>query len=117
VEIKNENDINGVASLELRTKLKLTQKEFWGAVCVSGSRGCAYETGKTPIPAAVRRLLFLHYVLGIPTDINDREVKELAKVAAPARRARRQMDAASSLIDEAAVLLNRAKETMNAPLP
>lgn len=116
MEIKNESEINGVWALGHREQLNMKQAEFWRPVCVSGSRGCAYETGKTPIPAAIRRLLYLHYVLGIPTDISGREIKELAKVAAPARRARRQMDAAVKQIDEGIAQLNQAKEIMNAPV-
>ncbi|MND38632.1 hypothetical protein D3C76_47600 [compost metagenome] len=116
MEIKNENEISGVAAQAMRERLKLTQKEFWRPVCVSGARGCAYETGRTPIPSPIKRLLYLHYVLGIPTDMSPREASDLAKVAAPARRARRQMDAATRMIDEASAMLTQAKEAMNAPV-
>lgn len=114
MDIKNESEINGITAKAIRENLGLRQSDFWGAVCISGARGCAYETGRTDIPKPIRRLLFLHYVLGVPTDISSREIRELGKVADPARRARRQMDNASTYIDEACVLLNRAKEVMNA---
>lgn len=115
--IKIESDINAKTVKELRTKLGMTQEKFWTAVCVSKGRGCVYETGRTdPIPAEVRRLVFLHYVVGVPTDMTSPELKELADVArfaSPVRRARREMHAASDFIDQAAELLRQAKGAMN----
>lgn len=115
--IKTEGDINALTVKELRAGLKLTQSDFWGAVCVSKGRGCVYETGRTaPIPAEVRRLVFLHYVVGVPTDLTSKELvelAELAKFASPVRRARREMHAAADLIDQASELLKQAKGAMN----
>lgn len=116
MKITNESEINGLSAKKLREDMKLTQAEFWGAVCVSNARGCAYETGRTEVPAPIKRLLFLHYVLGVPADTSSKEMQELAKVACPARRARRQMESATRMIDEACELLESAKGAMNASL-
>lgn len=117
MKIEKEGDINALTVKALREGLKLKQPDFWQAVCVSKGRGCAYETGRTaPIPAEVRRLVFLHYVVGVPTDMTSTELKELselAKFASPVRRARREMHAASNLIDQASELLKQAKGAMN----
>lgn len=111
--IQSESDFNALSVKQLRTELKLTQASFWSAVCVPGSRGCAYETGRTPIPAEVRRLLYLQYVVGLPTDITSKEIKELAAIASPARRAQRQANLAANFIDQAGVLLKQAKDALH----
>lgn len=59
--------------LELRTAKGLSQKAFWGSIGYSTTRGCSYETGRTPIPEHVRRLVYLEHVLGVPTDIDSEE--------------------------------------------
>ena len=60
----------------LRMSMGMSLKDFWGAAGYSLSRGCAYETGKTDIPGHVRRLMYLQYVLGIPTDIDSQEFRD-----------------------------------------
>lgn len=117
MHIETEGDIDAATVKALRESLKLTQSEFWEPVCVRKGRGCVYETGRTaPIPAEVRRLVFLHYVVGVPTDLTSKELAELAelaKFASPVRRARREMHAAADLIDQAGELLRQAKGAMN----
>ncbi len=114
MNIQNESEINALTVKSLRESAKLSQKQFWGDVCVSGARGCAYETGRTsPIPPEIQRLVFLHYVLGFPTDITRKELHEIATVASPVRRARREMSLATSFIDQAGELLRQAKEALN----
>lgn len=112
MDIKNESELNGVAVRAIRQGLRLSQKKFWGAVCVLGSRGCAYETGSTDLPAPVRRLVFLHYVLGIPTDISSTEGQAIQKAKASGRS---PAAVASALKDitKAGAALTRAKEKLN----
>lgn len=111
--IESESEFNALSVKKLRTELNLTQRKFWEAVCVPNTRGCAYETGRTPIPAEVRRLLYLQYVIGLPTDITSKEIKELAAIASPARRAQRQATLAADFIDQAGVLLKQAKDALH----
>lgn len=55
--------------VEYRVKvLDLSLEKFWGAVGCSAPRGLRYENGKYEIPEAVKRLVFLQYGVGIPTD-------------------------------------------------
>lgn len=54
-------------------ELDLSLEKFWGAVGCSTTRGLRYETGKHEIPEVVKRLLFLHYGAGIPTDCESEE--------------------------------------------
>ncbi len=56
-----------------RTERELSLERFWGEVGCSPTRGLRYETKKTEIPEVVKRLVFLHYGLGIPTDCNSDE--------------------------------------------
>lgn len=111
--IESESEFNALSVKQLRTQLNLTQRKFWEAVCVPNTRGCAYETGRTPIPAEVKRLLYLQYVIGLPTDITSKEIKELAAIASPARRAQRQANLAADFIDQAGVLLKQAKDALH----
>lgn len=114
MNVEREGDINALTVKAIRDRTKLNQRDFWGAVCLSGARGCAYETGRTaPIPAEVQRLVFLHYVLGFPTDITSKEMKEYAAIVSPARRARREMTLASDFIDQSVELLRQAKGALN----
>lgn len=114
MKIEKESDINDETVKALRESLKLSQKEFWGAVCLTGARGCAYETGRTkPIPPEVRRLVYLHYIIRLPTDIDGKEMRELASIADPARQLRRKMALADDFVDQAKALLDQAKGALD----
>ena len=63
---------------EMRMANGLSLKEFWGSVGYTISRGSSYETSKTKIPEHVRRLVYLHHVLGVPTDPDTAEAREFA---------------------------------------
>lgn len=54
----------------MRNGQQLSLKDFWGKVGYTISRGSAYETGRTELPEHARRLIYLEYVAGIPTDID-----------------------------------------------
>lgn len=58
---------------EYRDSKRLRLIDFWGAIGCTTSRGFSYETGKTEIPEVVKRLVFLHYGVGIPTDCQSEE--------------------------------------------
>lgn len=62
----------------MRIERGMSLKEFWGAVGYTLSRGCSYETSKTKIPEHARRLVYLHYVLGVPTDPESAEARQFA---------------------------------------
>lgn len=90
----------------MRTKLGISMKKFWGALGYSMTRGCAYETSRTNPPEHVHRLVHLHYVVGIPTDISSPEFAEFQqglKDYNPARvtRARQMLEEGGRIIDEA----------------
>lgn len=63
---------------KMRIASGLSLKEFWGRVGYTISRGSCYETSKTKIPEHVRRLVWLHHVLGVPTDPDSAETREFA---------------------------------------
>ncbi len=54
----------------MRQAQQLSLKAFWGAIGYSTPCGSAYETGRTKLPEQARRLVYLEYVAGIPTDID-----------------------------------------------
>lgn len=96
MEIKNEGDFNAKSVRALRESLGMSQGQFWGAVCVSTARGCAYEVERNKIPAPVKRLLWLHYFLGVNTELAESTLKP-----ATSNKARKALEAAKAQIDEA----------------
>ncbi len=109
MEIQKQSDINAETVKRLRTSLDMRLIDFWPPVCITASRGCAYEKGKTEIPETVKRLVFLHYVVGIQTDLSAEELKMRGNVEAPERRVRRQLAATIQHVDEATAMLQQAK--------
>lgn len=78
MSIESEDDVKAVAVRRLRESLNLFQKDFWENVGVTMLRGHRYETGQTrEIPRDVRRLVFLHYIIGIPTNAPPSVLREL----------------------------------------
>lgn len=118
IEIKSESDITPVSVTALRAKLKLTQREFWPAVTVPAARGGFYENGRSGIPHEVRRLVYLHYVAGIPTDATSSELaglsKKIVEVREVASKAQGAVSSAASMVDKAADLLRKAESALDA---
>lgn len=112
MELKTPNEINGSDIRALRMARNERLEDFWGAVGYSTSRGSAYETG-SPLPEHVRRLVYLHYVVGIPTNMQGAEFRDLAN-AIESGSARKIQEARSLLEKQQALLaesLNVLKET------
>ena len=65
---------------EIRTARGLSVKEFWGRLGYSPSRGYAYEAGRSQVPEHVRRLIYVEYELGIPTDPASDDGKKFAQL-------------------------------------
>ena len=103
MEIKKTAEICGGTLRKLRESRGERLEDFWGAVGYSTSRGSAYETG-SPIPEHVRRLIFLHYVVGIPTDLQGSEVIDLA-TAVENGSARRLEEARALLVEQQELLV------------
>ncbi|AEY69633.1 putative WHTH_GntR-like protein [Erwinia phage PEp14] len=78
MELKSPNEINGSAIRAFRMARNERLEDFWGAVGYSTSRGSRYETGDT-LPEHVRRLVYLHYVVGIPTNMQGAEFQNLVQ--------------------------------------
>lgn len=68
--IETADDITKDVVLRLRRERNLTQAAFWKPFGTSKSMRSYYENGKTPIPKDVKKLVFMHYVVGIKTDEN-----------------------------------------------
>lgn len=71
--------LTGEALRQMRIARRLSAEEFWSAMGYKLSRGYHYESGKGKIPEHVRRLVHLHYVLGVPTDPDSPEMAAFAK--------------------------------------
>jgi transcriptional regulator with XRE-family HTH domain len=67
-QIKSDQDIDGDVALALRTRANLPQQKFWSSLGVKQSSGSFYESGKSPIPESVRKLIYTMYVAGLPLD-------------------------------------------------
>lgn len=104
--INTEADVNSETVRELRKSLNLSQTKFWGAICVTLSKGNAYETGRTKIvPPEVCRLVYLHYIAGLATDATKDELKGAVAMVRKARQARDQITRASKQVQQAHELL------------
>lgn len=77
---KSKTTLSPQALRELRLQRQMSLKQFWGALGYSPSRGCAYETGKTKLPRHARRLVYLEYVAGVPTDIDSVRFQQFESV-------------------------------------
>lgn len=112
--IHSEDDVTPGAVKALREHLRLTQGKFWPPVCVPKMRGCHYETKRTPIPVEIRRLIYLHYVVGIPTDIKASDINDIAETAKSVRIAQREIEKAEAMVGKAGTLLGAARGVINA---
>lgn len=108
-KINSAQDIDGATAVELRNGLGLSQRAFWGAISVSSPAGCSYETGRIRIPAPVKRLLFLQYVAGIPTDLTLGDAQQQAALGAAIRSSRETRET----VNNAAHLIERGLNTLN----
>lgn len=78
--VKAETELTGAKVRELRQSLGLCQRVFWGAVCSSKGQGSGYELERRDMPPYLRRLVFLHYIVGLPTG-DAEKMNSLAKLA------------------------------------
>lgn len=111
MSIETEADVKPLAVQILRNSLGLSQAAFWKAVGVTLQQGHRYENGLTQrIPLTARRLVFLHYVIGIPTNADPAELRKmLANWQQP-----RDM---SKHLQQAEKSLQAAKESLHANQP
>ena len=73
MQLTSFEQINPEFLRKYRESRKESLKTFYGALGSSISAGHSYEKGITNIPEETKRLLFLHYGLGIPTDCQSEE--------------------------------------------
>lgn len=110
MKIETEDDLKAITLRKLREKLGLTQPAFWSAVGVTVLRGARYENGFTKvIPRDVRRLVFLHYIIGIPTNASPEDLlkfKQLGDKNVSRRAVQQQLNRAEQALTKAKELLN-----------
>lgn len=58
---------------QFRKGKNLTLEGFWCVIGCDRTAGFRYEEGKSKIPETVKRILYLHYGVGIPTDCQSDE--------------------------------------------
>ena len=73
MQLTSFEQINPEFLRKYRESRKESLKTFYGTIGSSISAGHSYEKGTTNIPEETKRLLFLHYGLGIPTDCQSEE--------------------------------------------
>ncbi|QKW95382.1 hypothetical protein QkW1_72 [Ralstonia phage QkW1] len=94
-----ELDVTGPSARALRKSLGMKQTEFWNRIGLSQSCGCRYEREGSPIPLPYQRLIFLHYVAGLPVDAGSKEsaarLVELGTISKDAEKVARLRAAAA----------------------
>lgn len=93
---------------QFRTERDLSLAVFWNAIGCSDTRGFRYEKKKTEIPEVVKRLVYLHYGVGIPTDCQSAEFLKFRN-ALRSTNAVRVVQAASLIQQAKALLLGEAE--------
>lgn len=78
MELDNIEQLTAEFIEKYRTELGLSLDRFWGAVGISAPRGYRYETEANNLPDTVKRLLFLQYGVGIPTDCQSEDFLNFA---------------------------------------
>ena len=78
MQLNNIQDISPDFLTSYRTELGLSLGKFWGAIGCERGRGFRYEHGTTEIPESIKRLLVLHYGVGIPTDCQSEDFLNFA---------------------------------------
>lgn len=72
MDIKTDQQINGIAAKHLRIQSGKNQRDFWTGLGITQSGGSRYEGGAT-IPKPLRTLIFLQYVAGLNIDASSEE--------------------------------------------
>ncbi|WP_372809358.1 helix-turn-helix domain-containing protein [Litorivivens sp.] len=76
--IESEDQVTRDWATALRSELGVSQKEFWAPGDVSPAMIVKYEKGEHEISRRVRRLMFIHYVIGIDLSGNLNTAKAIA---------------------------------------
>lgn len=95
----------------IREGLGLSQAAFWGAIGVKQPAGHGYETGRE-MPDSVRRLAYLHYVAGIPTNADPDTLAAVGQAATATSQARRDLRRAEALASSAVSKIIEAREVL-----
>lgn len=100
--ISKESEVTGPWAREYRQEKGMTQSQFWGVACVTKATACGYESGLN-IPQKVKRLVFLHHIVGIPVNGNISEMKamsaKLRDLAKADKKARARLLRAADLLN------------------
>lgn len=106
-----QEEITGASARQIRKEMGLSQEAFWGAVGVKRETGNNYER-RGRITEPVRRLLFMHYVAGIPVDADPRELLRIGRIAQAGNAAVGALLSATECIGVAAAQLKTAVEAI-----
>jgi hypothetical protein len=114
-----EKDITGQWCKDLRRRLAMTQRQFWGPLGITQAPASSYETGKRDIPRPVRMLILANHVAGGKVEqaadykpgANWRKKKQELQareraIKSAATRAVRALDAASAEVARARGLID-----------
>lgn len=103
MELHSIDQLDGDFIESYRLHLGLSLERFWGAIGVSAPRGYRYETKVHKLQDAEKRLLFLQYGVGIPTDCKSEDFQNF--VAAMQQSNPFKASQAAKLVREAHQLL------------
>lgn len=106
MELERYEQIDPQFIKTLRENMGLSLDKFWSAVGCIPSSGFRYEEAKVKMPEAVKRLLFLHYGIGIPTDFESERFRHFIE----SMRTKSMIGEASRLVDEMREVVSRKHE-------
>lgn len=89
--IENESQVTREWAVALRKELELSQREFWAPAMISPLTMVRYESGQLAISGRAKRLLFMHYVIGIDLSGKLESNKAIADKNSAAKLARKTL--------------------------
>lgn len=113
MNIPDPSSLTGPQLREIREAKALSQAAFWGAIGVKQPAGHGYENDRE-MPESVRRLVYLHYVVGIPTDAEPSVLAAVGQAATAAHQARRDLRRAETLATSAVSKIMEARQVLGA---
>lgn len=109
MEITNSDQVTGAAALSMRTAMGLSAKEFWGVAGISKAQASGYENGTYNVSRPAQRMIYLHYVCGIPTDLPHEKLVAMGKAITALAAAAGHLQFAGDHAEEANESIKQSK--------
>lgn len=112
MEITRADQITGPAARELRERAGMNQARFWGEVNISKQRGSNYEKEIRRMDPAVKTLVYLRFVCGLPMNLPHETMKAACAIVTHAGTGMAAIHQAAASIESAVGKIHQAKQEL-----